>query len=349
MAKKKKADTSVESSLIEKFGENVIVSAKYITEKKKIIVPVSPMLDGVLNGGIPFGSFVIATGPPKVGKTSLGINMAANALGIPSEFEEDRQLYIFNIEARLNERDLMGVAALRPWMEKDRVHVIGSSREKIFDAEDYLEISEKLINEKPGSVFIFDSFSALCSREGKDKEWDGKMYRDNVPKALSHFVKRICNVIPINESIVFGVTHQIANTGLGFSPWAEASGTKIQYAVDVKLKATHKTLWKEGESIIGQDVHWECHCSPLQNGPVEQKCSSKLRFGYGIDEVSEMINIAVDLGIIKKGGAWYTLPDESKYQGLEKTRDALVENKELYNQIDKEYRELMGLPCTSLT
>lgn len=345
MGKKKASasSTSVETALIEKFGQDIIVSGNYIAERKKVVVPVSPMIDGMLNGGIPFGSFVIPTGPPKVGKTSMAINMAANALGIPTEFDTDRMLYIFNIEGRLNPRDLYGVKKLIPWLEQERVKVVQSNKEKILDAEDYLDMGEQLINEKPGSVFIFDSFSQLCSRAGRDKEWDGKEYRDNVPKALSHFVKRVCNVIPINQSILVGITHQIANTGFGFSPWAEASGNKIQYAVDVKVKATHCTPWKEGETIVGQDVHWECFCSPLQNGPVEQKCTSKLRYGYGIDDIEELINVAVDIGLIeKKAAGWITFQDGTKCQGLEKAREILVQDEKLVESINKQYREMMG-------
>lgn len=343
MAKKKAAATAtLEEEINSKFGTNVIVKANYLVDSEKVIVPVSPMIDGMLNGGIPFGSFVIFTGPPKVGKTSLGLDIAGTALGIPSEFEQERELYIFNIEHRLKSRDLKGIAHLAPYVDTNRVHIIQSERGKILSAEEFLSIGEQLINEKPGSIFLFDSFSQLCSKEGFAKEWDGKGYRDDVPKLLSLFCKRICGVTPIQKSIVIGITHQIANTGFGFTPWAEASGTKIQYAVDVKMKATHCTPWKEGNSVIGQDVHWNCYSSPLQNGPSETECVSKFRYGYGIDKVAELINVAVDLGIIQKGGPWYTLPGDIKVSGLEKCRTAIIENN-LYDQINKEYREMMGL------
>ena len=187
-----------------------------------------------------------------------------------------------------------------------------------------------------------DSFSQLCSKEGFAKEWDGKGYRDDVPKLLSLFCKRICGVTPINKSIFIGITHQIANTGFGFSSWAEASGNKIQFAVDVKLKATHKTPWKEGNTVIGQDVHWQCFASPLHNGATETECVSKLRYGYGIDKVSELINVAVDLGIISKGGPWYTLPNGKKISGLENCRNEIIKEN-LYDEINTQYREMMGI------
>lgn len=349
MAKKKKKEdegiSSTEDLIKKKFGD-VIVSGNYVISRPKQIVSVSPMFDAMLGGGIPFGSFVIPTGPAKAGKTSFSLDMAGSALGVPTDFSEPRHLYFFSIEGRLQPRDLKGITGLAPYLE-DRVHVIESKPGNILSAEKFLDIGETLINNKPGSIFIFDSFSQLCSQQGMDKEWDSKAYRDNVPAYLSQFCKRISNVIPINQSIVVGITHQIANTGFGFSSWAEASGNKIQYAVDVKLKANFAQPWKDGETKIGQDVNWECFCSPLHNGPTETKCVSKLRYGEGIDKRTELINVCVDLGIIKKGGAWYTITDETetehKFQGVEKGRELLLQNPATYNFLNTQYREMMGL------
>ena len=344
MAKKSKKEVgSVEDSIREEFGAGVMVPMNYVLERKRTIVSVSPMVDGLLGGGVPFGSFVIPTGPPKVGKTAFALSMAANALKIPTQFDVPRKLFIYNIESRLNARDILGLKSFEG-IESDRVEVIGSERGNILTAEKYLDIGERLINEKPGSIHIFDSFSNLCSSKGMDKEWDGDAYRDNVPVMLSLFCKRISNVIPINESIVVGITQRYANTGPGHKTWSEGAGNKVQYAVDVKMQATHKTPWKVGETTIGHEIHWECACSPLLNGECQTKATSKFRYGYGMDKEAEMINVAQDLGLIKKGGAWYTLGEE-KFQGLEKVRQHLVDNPEIYDSMNTQYREMMGLQC----
>ena len=336
----KEQSKTIENTLVSKFGD-CFVSGQYLASQPRIVVPVSPMLDSILNGGVPFGSFVIPTGRPKLGKTSFALNMAANALKIPTEFEEPRKLYIFNIEGRINPRDLAGIHHMKEHLDNDQVEIITSKPGNIKKAEDFLEIGEALINHKPGSIFVFDSFSQLCSQEGYDHEWSGKQYRDNVPKFLSQFCKRICNVIPINKSIVVGITHLIADTGISFSSWAEASGNKVQYAVDVKLKATHCTPWMVGETKIGQNVNWECFCSPLHNGPTVTKCVSKLRYGYGIDKEAELVEIGADIGAITKGGSWYTFTDGSKVQGLDNAAELLRNNPDLYNQINTQYRGIM--------
>lgn len=339
--------SSLEERLIKKFGEGVLVSGEYITEYPQTIVPVSPQMDLMLNGGIPFGSFVIPTGHPKVGKTSLSLDLAGTALNIPTKFDNPRKLYYFKVEGRLPPRDLEGIHHLKPHI-KDRIRVVQSRIGKILTAEDYLEIAEQFINEKPGCIFIMDSMSQLCSTSRREKDWDdNKAYRDNVPTLLANFCKRISQILPINESIFIGVTHQIADTGFGFSSWAEASGTKVQYQVDVKLKATHNISWKESKESLtkkGIEVYWECYASPLQNGESIEKTTSKFRFGYGIDKHAELLPIVTDLNIVELNGSWYTIGDK-KIQGIaEATRMfAAKENKTVALDSYVKFREMFGL------
>jgi len=354
MAKKGKADTptnNIEDRLLEQFGDGVIVNGSYVVEQPLTIVPVSPQIDIMLNGGVPFGSFIIPTGKPKVGKTSLSIDLAATAVNIPTKFDNPRHIYYFKVEGRLQPRDLLGIHHLKEHVDS-KITIIQSRRGKILNAEDFLDIAEQLINEKPGCIFIMDSMSQLCSSSRRQKDWhDGKTFRDDTPVLLSNFCKRLCQVIPINESIFIGITHRIANTGIGFSPWAEASGNKVQYQVDVKLHATHNQIWKNkpsDETKVGIEVFWECYASPLQNGESVEKCSSKFRFGWGIDKHTELLNVAADLRLIKKSGAWYELQDDNntttKLQGLPAARQFLLENPKSTTKLYTQFREMMGLP-----
>lgn len=337
----KKKDTAEAGEKKKSSGlESLYVSARALLDRKSVVIPVSPVIDVMLGGGVPEGSFVIPTGPPKVGKSTFSLQLAANAIRPEYACElkpGGREIFIFNIEGRLKERDLLGIQG----MNFDKVHLIQSEPGNILVAEDYIERGERLINERPGDVFIFDSFSALCTQERMDASLRDR-FRDNTSLLLAAFCKRISNVIPINRSIVIGITHMIANQGgMGHSPWSEASGQKIQYQVDVKLKATHKIPWTVGETQIGQEVHWKCETSAI--GPPGGKCVSLLRYGYGLDKEAEIITLASDFGIVEKGGAWYTFPDGTKAQGLEKARDYLVANPEVYESIYKQIREMLGV------
>jgi recombination protein RecA len=95
---------------------------------------------------------------------------------------------------------------------------------------------------------------------------------------------------------------------------------------------------------IGQEIEWQVLCSAL--GPPGAVISSYIRYGQGIDRYTELINLASDLGLIHKGGAWYTIisvEDKPKFQGTEKVRQYLLDNKEVYDSLLKTVKETMGI------
>lgn len=336
---------TIEDIIRDKFGD-VLFGGNIVAEAKNIVIPVSPSIDIMLGGGIPEGSLTIVTGLQKLGKTSLCLHFAGNAQNIKYANEmcskEGRHVYFFNVEGRIKSRDLLGIKHLN--IDESRFTIIGSKLGKILTAEDYIDIAEKLINEKPGSIFIFDSFSALCTEEEYTAEI-GKKRRDNTPQLLAMFCRRISNVLPVNKSIFMGITHLMANQGFGMTQWTEASGQKLKYAVDVKLRAKYCQPWKVGETQIGQDVYWECDSSAI--GPPGGKAKSKLRYGYGLDCEAELIDFAVDLGLIEKKTSWYTY-GEDKAQGLENMRAILLEKPEKLAELDKQVREMYNISMTQI-
>lgn len=252
-------------------------------------------------------------------------------------------MYYLNIEGRLKKRDLEGI----PGIDLERFHVIGSQQGKILHAEEYLQIAEKIINEIPGSVLIIDSYSALCTEAEITSEMD-KMQRADGAKLLAKFCRKVANVIPVNKNIVIGITHLMGNpTGYG-AEFKEKSGQAIAYQTDIKLRAkTFKpwTLSADGTQI-GQEIEWQVVCSAL--GPPGGVITSYIRYGQGVDKYTEAITLASDMGIIHKGGAWYTLtalPDKPKFQGSEKVRHYLLENPKAYEDLVKTIKDTMGVKC----
>lgn len=349
MAKKKvneaKEYSSIDPSLIKEFGEGIFVSGQSIIDKPQTIIPVSPAIDIMLGGGIPEGSFCISTGPEKVGKSSLWLNFAGKAQGMDyaNDFCPDgRHVYFFNIEGRIKPRDLEGVKNLDTsprWFTS-----IQSEPGNILTAEKYLTVLERLIHTRPGSIFIVDSFSQLCSGSRMDASYADR-FRDDVPLMLANFCKRASNVIPVNRSLLLGVTHRMANQRPGSkSQWMEASGQKLQYQLDVKLEATHKTFYPENtENPTGQIVHWKCHSSAI--GPPGRKADSLLRYGHGIDKEWELVGIATDLGLITKAGAWYKIDEQNNIQGKDNTAEFLKTNPELYTSLETQIRTMLGFKC----
>ena len=335
---------SIKTDIKKNFGDDIILSGNSVIDKKILNVSISPSLDIALNGGIPEGSFVILTGQPKCGKTTTSLQIAALAQSKEyayGDFEEGREVYFLNIEGRIKKRDLAGIDGL----DLERFNIIGSKTGKILHAEEYLQIAERIINEVPGSVIIIDSYSALCTESEITSDMS-KMQRADGAKLLAKFCRKVANVIPVNKNIVIGITHLMGNPGYGSSEWKEKSGQAIAYQTDIKLKATYFKPWSVGkeETQIGQTIEWQVICSAL--GPPGAKITSYIRYGKGIDKEMELFNLATDLGLIDKGGAWYTfstVDGSPKFQGAEKSRDYLVQNPEVYDSLWSTVRETMGL------
>jgi recombination protein RecA len=335
---------TLKEDVIKKFGDEIILSGNALIDKKVMVIPVSPALDIALNGGIPEGSFVVLTGQPKCGKTTSSLDFAATAQKLEyahESFKDGRQVYYLNIEGRLKKRDLEGI----PGIDLERFHIIGSQQGKILHGEEYLQIAERIINEVPGCVLIIDSYSALCTEAEITSDMD-KMQRADGAKLLAKFCRKVANVIPVNRNIVIGITHLMGNpTGYG-AEFKEKSGQAIAYQTDIKLRAKTFKPWLVGtdNTQIGQEIEWQVVCSAL--GSPGAVTTSFIRYGQGIDKCTELINLASDLGVIQKGGAWYSIPsleDKAKFQGVEKVRAFLLENKEAYAKIHIAVKELLGI------
>lgn len=335
---------ALKEDITKTFGDGIVLTGNSIVDKKILTIPVSPSIDIILNGGIPEGSFVILTGQPKAGKTSTSLDFAATAQKKEyayGTFKEGREVYYLNIEGRLKKRDLEGI----PGLNLDKFHVIGSQQGKILHAEEYLQIAERIINEIPGSVVIIDSYSALCTEAEITSDMD-KMQRADGAKLLAKFCRKVSNVIPVNKNIVIGITHLMGNpTGYG-AEFKEKSGQAIAYQTDIKLRVKSFKPWvlSADSTQIGQEVEWQVICSSL--GPPGGVITSYIRYGQGIDRYIELINLASDIGLIHKGGAWYTLStveEKPKFQGAEKVRNYLLDNPKVYEALMASVKETMGI------
>jgi recombination protein RecA len=333
----------IKESVIKDFGTDIMLSAASVVDKESLIIPVSPSIDMILNGGIPEGSFVVLTGQPKCGKTTTSLDFAATAQKpeYQGALKSPREVYYLNIEGRLKKRDLEGI----PGLDLDRFNIIGSQQGKILHAEEYLQIAERIINQEPGSVLIIDSYSALCTEAEITSDMD-KMQRADGAKLLAKFCRKVANVIPVNKNIVIGITHLMGNpTGYG-AEFKEKSGQAIAYQTDIKLRAKTFKPWilSSDNTQIGQEVEWQVLCSAL--GPPGGVMTSYIRYGQGIDKCMELITIATDIGLINKSGAWYTLSflaeEKNKFQGTEKIRAYLLDNPEIYKKLYEQVNEVVG-------
>ena len=319
--------------IIKKYGD-VIHDASSIMEREIHILSVSPKIDIALGGGIPEGSLFILTGPEKAGKTVTALTFCANAQKL------ERKIYYGNVEGRLRGRDMAGIKELD--RDPKIFKLIESRAGNILSAEKYLSIFDELVATVPESVCVIDSFSALASENELTSDLSDHQVM-TVQKVLAKFCRRIAPALPINRVTVVGITHLMANVstfGRGKAR-VEKSGTALKYQTDVKLHASHTTPILQGDSQVGQTVHWQVVTSAI--GPPGQKVSSHIKYGRGIWKEMELADLKLDFGIVKKSGTWLMLPNEKKIQGKVNLAKHLEDNPEEYTEFENNIFSLVGI------
>jgi recombination protein RecA len=317
----------------------ICVPGELVANEERLVIPLSPKLNIILNGGIPEGTWITFTGKPKSGKTTLALHFAAK---VQRPEYGGREVYYLDIERRLKKMNLVGT----PGLNLNKFHVIRSTKEKILSAQDFLMLAEHILRTMPHVLIIIDSYSALCHSAEQSADVGTPVLGMGSYTLLAQFCRQMSQVVPVMESNVLGITHIMANIGaMGHaSKTTEKGGNAIVYQGDIKLKAKFHSPWKLGSTDnarqIGQIVSWSCEFSAL--GSPGQEIESYIRYGRGIDELYELISCGLDLGIVEKNGSWYIINDQ-KVQGAENVHRFFLENPKLAKELeDKVYSTMRG-------
>jgi len=296
----RKEELLVSKDLIKKFGESAFISGDALADHTNDIIHVSPRIDLLLGGGIPGGSVVTLAGSPKAGKTISALHMLGKAQ------QAGRKTFFLNVEGRIKPRDLNGISCLDP----SKLQIVRSYRDedgksRILKAHEFLAIAEDIIHNHPGAAIVIDSISQLVTSGEMENELD-KQDRAPGAKLMSKFCRRLSNVIPVNDIILIGILHFIANTsGYGKSMFV-SGGNKIKYAIDIGLECKKFTIMREGGAEegrpIGQEVEWITTSTAF--APPGQRGTSMITFGIGIDELYEMVDLGTEFGFIQQAASW---------------------------------------------
>lgn len=329
--------------LEKEYGKNICKSANSILDRKRNVVPLTPRLNLATGGGLPEGSLCIFSGPEKFGKTTLALHTIKKA----QQLFKKKAFYI-DVERRLKTMNLEGIEGLN--LDEEVFQVISSEKGNILNAEKVLTITEKLILSEPGCIIVMDSSSALCSESEMVNEITGQS-RNLGPKLFANFCRKVGNAIAVNDVILIVIQHLITDTsGMGKGKM-EDGGVKIQYQQDVKIRGAYKEAWKvgsgENEKIIGQLLHWKMLTGALEGNTPGVQVDTYLRYGYGIDELMEYVELATELNIVEKKGSWFTLfkgtDKEAKFQGEEKLYQMIKGDEDLQNELIRQVKEMTGM------
>ena len=301
---KKKKDSITPAFLkdtVKQYGEILKSGTQVMQEKKDYkVISISPALDIGLGGGQLEGSWMTLSGPPKCGKTTTAMQIAANV-------QKERKIIYVDAEGRLK-----GLNFQIEGLDPEKFIIIAPDGPPL-PAEVLLQTAYELMSHPDyhGAILIIDSISSLIPM--RELEGDMESKRPGLPRILSTFTKKMGQLLPTQRGLVIAITHIISNpSGYGKSSHADG-GVKIQYQADTRLEVGSATgvsaiaPWIEtsGERI-GQVINWKVVCSSM--GSPGGNIKSYIRYGKGIDKIKEVIEISQDVGLIIQAGSWFSFP-----------------------------------------
>jgi len=291
----------------------------------EVIPSGSISLDHALGiGGYPRGRVVEIYGPESSGKTTLAIHAIAEAqkqggIGaiIDAEHAFDRT-YAKNLGVNLET-------------------LLISQPD---NGEQALEIADNLIRSGAIDVIVIDSVAALTPKAEIEGEMgDSKMGLQ--ARLMSQAMRKLtANISKTNTCCIF-INQLREKLGVLFgNPETTTGGNALKFYASVRIDVRRTTQIKDGEEALGNRVKVKIVKNKM--APPFKKAEFDIVFGEGISRVGEILDLAVDMDIIKKSGSWFSYGETKLAQGRDACKQMLQDNVELCDEIAAKVREQMS-------
>ncbi len=277
-------------------------------------------------GGVPRGRVVEIFGPESSGKTTVALHIIAEA-------QKTGGMAAF-IDAE---------HALDPTYAK----ALGVNTDELLisqpdTGEQALEIAEMLVRSSALDVIVIDSVAALVPRS----EIEGEMGDAHVglqARLMSQALRKLSGTINKSNTTAIFINQLREKIGVMFgNPETTPGGMALKFYSSVRLDIRRIETLKQGTEMIGNRVRTKVVKNKI--APPFRMAEFDIMYGQGISSEGSILDIAVDQGIVKKSGSWYTYNDDQLGQGRENAKIYLKENAELCRAIEVIVREKVGLP-----
>jgi recombination protein RecA len=305
------------------FGKGAIMK---LGQDFKVDVPVIPTgsiaVDLALGvGGVPRGRVIEIFGPESSGKTTLTLNIIANAQGMGGQAAFIDAEHAFD----------------SGYAKKIGVNLDNLLMSQPDTGEQALEITETLVKSNAVDVIVIDSVAALTPRA----EIEGDMGASHVglqARLMSHALRKLSGAISKSKTCVIFINQIREKIGVMFgNPETTPGGRALKFYSSVRIDLRRIASLKKGEEAVGNRVR----ASIVKNkvAPPFRKAEFDIMFDEGISRAGSILDMAETLEVIKKSGAWLLYGDEKLGQGKENARIFLKENPKVSSRIEKEIME----------
>lgn len=272
-------------------------------------------------GGIPRGRIIEIYGPESSGKTTLSLHCIAEAQkkGGLAAFIDAEHAFDRNYSERL------GI---------DTENLLISQPD---DGEQALEIAEHLIRSGGIDIIVIDSVAALVPRSEIEGDMgDSKMGLQ--ARLMSQALRKLTGTINKTGCSCIFINQLREKIGVMFgNPETTTGGNALKFYASVRLDIRSVTALKESDgTILGKRTRVKIVKNKV--APPFRVVEFDIVYGEGISKVGELIDIGVELGVIKKAGSWFSYEDNKLAQGREASKEVLNNNPELFAKIEREIK-----------
>ncbi len=322
---KLKALQSTIDKIEKDFGKGSIMRLgdKAVSEVQ-VISSGSIALDAALGvGGYPRGRVVEIFGPESSGKTTLAIHAIAEAQkqgGIAAIIDAEH-------------------AFDRTYAEKLGVDVENLLFAQPDNGEQALEIADNLIRSGSIDVIVIDSVAALTPKaEIEGDMGDSKMGLQ--ARLMSQALRKLTATISKTNTCCIFINQLRDKIGVMFgNPETTTGGNALKFYASVRVDIRKLNQLKDGEESTGNRVRVKIVKNKV--APPFRKAEFDIIFGEGISKTGEIIDLGVEMNIIKKSGSWFSYGDTKLGQGRDAVRQLLLDNPELSAEIESKIRETL--------
>jgi len=272
-------------------------------------------------GGLPRGRVVEIYGPESSGKTTLALHVIAEMqkLGGTAAF----------IDA---EHALDPAYAKRLGVDTDDLLISQPDT-----GEQALEITDMLVRSGGVDIVVIDSVAALTPKAEIEGEM-GSSHMGLQARLMSQALRKLTSNIKKTNTMVIFINQLRMKIGVMFgNPETTTGGNALKFYASVRLDIRRIGAIKKGDEILGN----ETRVKVLKNkvAPPFKKAEFQILYNQGISRESEVIDLGVELGLVEKAGAWYSVDGERIGQGKDNARDYLKDNSEICQKIEVKIRE----------
>ncbi len=303
-----------------KYGAGAIMRLGQTKTLNVDCIPTGSMtLDMALGiGGVPRGRIVEVYGPESSGKTTVALSIIAQAQKLGGEAA------FIDVEHAL---DPVYAQALGVNIDELLVSQPDSG-------EQALEIAEALIRSGAIDVIVLDSIAAMTTRAEIDGEM-GDLHVGQLARLMSQAMRKLTAAISKSNCVAIFINQIREKIGVMYgNPETTPGGRALKFYSSVRIEVRKGEVIKSGSDIIGANT--KCKVVKNKVAPPFKECTFDLMYGTGISRTGEVLDLAVDLDIIKKGGSWFSYKDQKLGQGRDNVKELLKNDEALMKEIEEQ-------------